>query len=145
MKSITARALAEVIAEGLRRAPPEADLPELDTEGNPLMMARQLYEHTAKTIASLDTRSPRLNPARTEARALLKLINALEKNKQAEETPNEAARRLRREDGETRKRVMQYVERYESTAQEPREDAPHGSCVHCESPLSEEQAKRMYG
>lgn len=119
-------------------------LPDIDFDGPAVDIARQLLDHTTKTIAKLTADSPRLNPARAEARALVKLINSLEREQAARETPEEEARRLRREDRETERRILQYVEQHEKAAK-PTAEAPFGRCVHCGGALTEQQALELYG
>jgi hypothetical protein len=141
MKSVAAQELARIIEEAARDATAESDieLPELDVKGDALSIARQLLDHASKTMAALRSDSPRLNPARVEARSLVKLIEHMEREKAAVETPEEAERRLRREDGETWKRIIRYVTAYEARAR------ADGTCVHCGSPLTAEKLIELYG
>ncbi len=127
------RALAAGVAPSLPKGakrPPRAVAPTatsgaINADGDPLAIMRQLLASATDTIASLESDSPRLNPARGEARALTKAIAAIERERAAKESPEEAARRLRREDGETRARIEAYVVQYEEEA------AERGVCVHC--------------
>jgi hypothetical protein len=59
---------------------------------------------------------------------LAKGIDALESRLAEKETPEDAERRRRAEDGETRKEMLQYVEQAEREADE------RGVCVTCGAP-----------
>jgi hypothetical protein len=104
--------------------PPDAGA-ELDADGTPLEVMRGLLASATKAVKTLDPASPRMNQARTEARALAKAIDALESRLAAQETPEDAERRRRAEDGETRKEMTQYVEQAEAEAE------ARGVCVTC--------------
>lgn len=100
-------------------------LPPIDTDGDPLDIARAMLAANMAQVATLKADSPRLNPARAEGRALLKLVAALETERGALPTPEEVERRRRREDAETLKEIEQYVRQAE------RDAAAKGVCVHC--------------
>lgn len=124
------RAGDPLMAQPRPPAPDDAgdDLPTMapiDPSADPLDIMRALLASATDTIAKLRADSPRLNPARAEARALTKAIAALEKERSGAETPEELERRRRREDAETRSEIEQYVLRAE------REAAAKGVCVHC--------------
>lgn len=112
-------------------APPSGDgdeLPEIDPDASALDTARILLEHMKETIRRLPKDSPRLNPAHANVRAYLKLVAALEREQAGDETPEQAAERKRREDGETRRAIERYVLEYEAQAQRD------GVCLHCGAP-----------
>jgi hypothetical protein len=109
-------------------APPPPTAPGIDAQGDPLAIMRELLASATAALAGLPPDSPRLNPARAEARALTKAIAALEKERASVETPEEVVRRRRREDGETRQRIERYVLEHEEEA------AAKGVCVHCGAP-----------
>ena len=109
----------------------------IDAAGTPLAVMRGLLASASRTIRQLPPDSPRLNPARAEARALAKGIDALESRQAALETPEEAERRRRADDGETRAAILRHVERAEAEAAAPRLGAPHGVCVTCGAPRAE--------
>lgn len=112
----------------------------INPEGTPLEVMRSLLASITDTIARLPPDSPRLNPARAEARALTKAIAALEKEQAAKETPEEAERRRRREDAETRIEIERYVAQAEAEAARARDGAPHGVCVTCGAPRAAPEA-----
>lgn len=114
------------------------DPPILDPDASPLENAKALLEHTMKTIGKLPRDSPRMNPAHNNARAYLKLVASLQKEEAGDETPEQALERKRREDGETRKMLLRYVEEYEAQA------SRDGVCLHCGQPLSAELIARLY-
>lgn len=113
--------------------PTPAGVP-IDASGDPLAIARALLGSVTAAIAAMPADSIRLNPARGEARALAKLVAGLERERAAEESPEEQSRRLRREDGDVRRRIERYVSDYEAEAARPRDGAPFGVCVHCGAP-----------
>lgn len=119
------------VAAGFSPAPAT---PPIDVDGDPLDIARAMLAANMAQVANLAIDSPRLNPARAEGRALLKLVAALEEARGKVETPEEAERRRRREDAETRKRIERYLLEYEADAAQPREGAPFGVCLHCGAP-----------
>ena len=110
-----------------------APLPQIDAEGDPLAIMRALLASATHTIANLLPDSPRLNPARAEARALAKGIAALERERAAIETPEELERRRRREDGETRREIEQYV------VQAEREASAAGVCLWCKQQITNKE------
>jgi hypothetical protein len=105
--------------------PPVVGTTPIDAEGTPLEIARSLLESLVDSIMTLEADSPRLNQARAEARQNVKLIALLEREAASKETPEDVERRRRREDGETRREIEQYV------AQAEREAEEQGLCVHC--------------
>lgn len=116
--------------------PPASAIVKIDPNADPLTIARGLLQKHVLDMAELEADSPRLNQAKGEARQLTKLIQALEASAAKEESPEEAERRLRREDGETRREMEVYVLQAETEATRPREGAPHGVCVTCGAPLA---------
>jgi hypothetical protein len=113
---------------------------EVDAEGTPLEVARQLLAKATNALHKLDADSPRRNPAATECRNLAKMIAALEKQAGEKETPESIERRRRQADHETRREILQYVEQAEARAAEPRPGAPHGVCVTCGAARAEAEA-----
>lgn len=109
----------------------DADLAPIDPDEDPLVIARKLLARNTRSIERLPADSPRLNPARAESRALLKLISALERERAREETPEQAAERKRRDDGDTRKEIEQYV------SQAERKAIAEGVCLWCHQRLPE--------
>jgi len=138
-ESVLRRALRERTSERTPQIPPSAHIPDAEDEpadeatfdadagdlGDPLELARDLLRRTRAAVRLLPADSPRINPARAEERGLIKLIATLEDRRGAQETPEEVAARRRREDAETRTRMLRYVEEYEAEAREK------GVCVHC--------------
>jgi hypothetical protein len=115
---------------GMKAPPPVQAAPQeareaIDADGDPLDVMRALLANTTKAISTLPLDSPRLGPARAEARAITKAIAGLERERAGKQTPEELERRRRREDGETRQRIERYVLEYE------REAEARGVCVHC--------------
>lgn len=123
-------------------APSDADdeesaAPDINAGGTPLEVMRALLAAATKTIRKLPADSARLGPRLAEARALAKGIEAIESKLAAVETPEEAERRRRAEDGETRKEIERHVLRAEAEAAAPRLGAPHGTCITCSKPLEQ--------
>jgi hypothetical protein len=112
----------------------------IDAEGDPLDVLRALLADATATLAKLPPDSPRLSQTRESCRALVKGIAAIEEKRGAAESPDERVARLRRDDGQTRQEIEQYIAQYEREAMEPKPGAPHGSCIHCSAPLTPEQA-----
>jgi|HubBroStandDraft_6_1064221.scaffolds.fasta_scaffold333566_1 hypothetical protein len=117
----------------------------IDWTSPPLELARALLRHATETIAKLEPESPRLNPTRTEARNLAGLIARLEQEQAKEATPDEAERQRRRDDGDTRKKIEQYVEQALQRALTPSPAAPHGRCPTCSGTLSPTQRAALLG
>ena len=109
------------------QGPPRAPI---DANGDPLAFARGLRRALADVMAELDPDSGPYVKLSAEARQVNRQIAALEAARAGEETPEEAERRRRREDGEVRREMLQYVEQAE------RQAARLGICPHCEQPLA---------
>lgn len=138
MKAASCTAWADALERAAAAAPPPVPTTpktEIDPEADPLTIARGLLQRHVEDMGALKADSPRLNQAKGEARQLTKLIQAIERQVAKEETPAQAEERKRREDGETRREMLEYVEQAEREAARPREDAPFGVCVRCEAPL----------
>jgi hypothetical protein len=126
VKSKAAESLADVIEKAVAPRAKRSQTTPIDASGDPITIARELLAETTVRLAELSADSPRLNGARSEARALTKLISALERERAAGvESPEELERRRRVEDGETRAEIERYV------LQAEREAAARGVCVHC--------------
>jgi len=102
----------------------------ISADGTPVEIARALLGGALRQVASLPDDSPRLTAARESARAATKLVAWLESQVARQETPEEVARRRRREDGETLTMIEQYVVQAERIAEEA------GVCVRCGAKLT---------
>ncbi len=111
------------------RPPPVLPVP-IDADADPLTIMRALLKHATKTMTELDSNSPRLTQVRADARALATRIQMMEKELASKETPDEVTRRLRKEDGETRRTIERYV-----LAAERKAEAA-GVCIHCGQKVS---------
>jgi hypothetical protein len=131
--TLKSRELALVAPEKPPTPPPlpaAGDLPPFDIEGKtPLEIARAMIARTSIELQNMPADSPRRNPAAGQLRAWTKMLADLEREAVAKESPEEAQRRLRREDKETLKMILWSVEKAEKEA------AARGVCIHCQQPL----------
>lgn len=117
----------------------------IDADGTPIDIARGMLRAITTTMAGLDRESGPYAKLSAEARQCTKLIAALESAEAGKETPEEADRRRRREDGETVLAVSRYVDQALALSLRPTEMAPHGSCPTCEQPLTLDARTMLLG
>ena len=98
---------------------------QVDLSASPLDTLRMLLAQTIGSINELPVDSPRLNPARLQARQIATAIAQLERLEGQKETAEQAKDRERKANAETRKMLLQYVEQAEKEAE------LLGVCAHC--------------
>lgn len=125
--------------------PAEPPEPPIDTAASPIAVTRALAEQLARKLAKTPEGSVAYTKLTEQLRAVAKQIASLESENAGKESPEEADRRRRREDGETVKMVNQYVDQALMEALRPTHDAPHGRCVTCGVALTLEQRQELIG
>ncbi len=117
----------------------------IDWAAPPLEVARGLLRRATGDLQKLEPDSPRINPLRTEARNLARLISSLEAEAAAKETPEEAELRQRREARETQQKIERYVDQALGAALRATPEAPCGRCPTCAAVLTAEGRARLLG